>query len=63
MKIEVKIDDSNVIEVFDLDNPTETGAPFMRQDIHPDGRNWIDKNEAQTWIDNFLTEWLAARGE
>ena len=57
MNYKIDILDNNTIEVFDLDNPTETGAPFLRQDVHPDGRAWESKEEAQTWIDNLFIEW------
>lgn len=55
-KYKVEILDNNTVEVFDLENPNENGAPFLRQDIHPDGREWIDKAEAQTWTDEFIAE-------
>lgn len=53
----VNILDNNTVEVFDLDNPNEIGAPFFLQDVHPDGRPWASKEEAQAWIDNMLIEW------
>jgi hypothetical protein len=54
-KVEIK--DNNTIEVFDLDNPNENNAPFLRQDVHPDGRAWESREEAQSWIDSILIEW------
>ena len=57
MRYTVTILDNNTIEVFDNENPNENGAPFLRQDIHPDGRAWEDRTEAQTWIDDLIIEW------
>ena len=57
MNYKVEIKDNNTIEVFDLDNPNEKNAPFLRQDIHPDGRAWESRAEAQAWIDNMFVEW------
>ena len=53
----VEVLDNNTVEVFNLDNLNENNAPFLRQDVHPDGRAWADKAEAQAWIDNLLIEW------
>jgi hypothetical protein len=53
----VEVLDNNTVEVFDLDNPNENNAPFLRQDVHPDGRAWENKEEAQTWIDKLLVDW------
>jgi hypothetical protein len=57
MRYTVTILDDNTIEVFDNENPNENGAPFLRQDVHPDGRAWENRAEAQAWIDNLITEW------
>lgn len=57
MKYTVTILENNTIEVFDNENPNENGAPFLRQDVHPDGRAWEDRAEAQAWIDNLIAEW------
>lgn len=63
MNYKIDVLDNNTVEVFDLDNPTETGAPFLRQDIHPDGRAWVDKAEAQIWVDNLIAEWKKLKEE
>lgn len=63
MNYKIDILDNNIVEVFDLDNPTESGAPFLRQDLHPDGRAWIDKEEAQNWINDVIVEWEKLKEE
>ena len=57
MRYTVAILENNTIEVFDNENPNQNGAPFLRQDVHPDGRAWEDRAEAQAWIDNLIDEW------
>jgi hypothetical protein len=59
----VNILDNNTVEVFNLDNPNENGAPFLSQDVHPDGRAWESKEETQAWIDNMLIEWAKPEQE
>jgi len=54
MRYRYEIDDTNAVRVWDDENPTETGAPFQLQDVHPDGRPWVDRAEAQTWVDAFI---------
>lgn len=58
-KFKIDILDNNTIEIFDTENPTETGAPFIRQDVHPDGRAWFDSEEAQAWADEFIAQMTA----
>ena len=57
MKYHVEILDNNTVEVFDLENPNADGSPFLRQDVHPDGRDWNDRAEAQAWIDALIQVW------
>lgn len=52
----VEIDDTNTVRIWDEENPNEFNAPFILQPIHPDGRPWINRVEAQDWLDNFLEE-------
>ena len=59
MRYTVTILDDNTIEVFDNDNPNELGAPFLRQDVHPDGRAWESRLEAQAWADEFIAQLIA----
>ena len=46
----VQIDKNGVVEIWDNENPNENGAPFFRQDMHPDGRPWANKAEAEAWV-------------
>lgn len=43
------------IEVFDDENPNETGAPFLRQPTWPDGSKWATKDEAEGWAQATVT--------
>ena len=45
--------DTHQIEVFDDDNPTETGAPFLRQPNYPNGDFW-SKAEATAWAEAVI---------
>lgn len=48
------VDEHNfTVEVFDDDNPTETGAPFLRQPSYPNGDHW-SKAEATAWAEAVL---------
>ena len=58
MRYAITILDNNTIEVFNNENPNENGAPFLRQDVHPDGRAWESRAEAQAWIDDLIVEWF-----
>lgn len=54
-----EINDLNEVRVWDNENPNENGAPFFLQDIHPDGRPWADRAEAQAWLDAFIAKLTA----
>lgn len=56
MRYRYEIDEHNIVRVWDDENPNENGAPFLLQDVHPDGRPWFDRAEAQAWIDAFIEE-------
>lgn len=56
MRYRYEIDDHNVVRVWDDENPNENGAPFFFQDIHPDGRPWSSKAEAQEWVEAFVQD-------
>jgi hypothetical protein len=58
-KFKIDILDNNTIEIFDTENPTSTGAPFIRQDVHPDGRAWVNSEEAQAWAYEFIAQFTA----
>lgn len=59
MRYRYEIDEHNAVRVWDDGNPNENGAPFQLQDIHPDGRPWVSRAEAQAWLDAFIAELLA----
>jgi hypothetical protein len=52
-----EIDEENTARVWDDANPTETGAPFFLQDVHPSGRAWTNKTEVEAWITELIAEW------
>jgi len=56
MRYRYEIDDQNVVRVWDDENPNESGAPFFYQPDHPDGRPWVNRSEAQAWVDAFISE-------
>ena len=56
MAYRYEIDSQNTVRIWDDANPTATGAPFFLQDVHPDGRAWADREEAQAWVDAFIIE-------
>jgi hypothetical protein len=53
-----EIDNNNVVRAWDNEFPNSDvgNAPFLLQDIHPDGRPWLDKQEAEDWIKAQITE-------
>ena len=61
MRYRYEIDDANAVRVWDDENPNETGAPFQLQDVHPDGRPWVDRAEAQAWVEGFIAHIVAPR--
>jgi len=34
------------------------GAPFLFQPVHPDGRDWDDRADAESWVAEFIEEML-----
>ncbi len=55
---EYKIDENNVVRIWDLDNPYENNAPFFYQPDHPDGTPWESKEIAEQWVTEFINELL-----
>ena len=51
-----EIDEANAIRVWDNEIPNELGAPFLFQPVHPDGRNWIDKEDAESWVIGYIED-------
>jgi len=54
MRYRYELDDQNIVRIWDDENPNENGAPFFYQPDHPDARPWVDRAEAQAWLDNFI---------
>lgn len=42
--------------MWDTVNPNEGDVPFFSQPVHPDGRAWNSKEEAESWAENFISE-------
>lgn len=57
MKYKFEIDEKSAIRVWDIENPNEEDKPFFYQPMHPDGRDWVDAQEAQSWIEALIEEW------
>lgn len=51
-----EIDENNVLRVWDNEIPNETGAPFLLQPQHPDGRDWANKEEVEAWLADFIAD-------
>ena len=58
MRYRYELDGQNVVRVWDDENPNQNGAPFFYQPDHPDARPWVDRAEAQAWVDAFITRLL-----
>ena len=63
MRYSYEINEKVEVRIWDDENPNENGAPFQLQDVHPDGRPWADRAEAQTWVDAFIADLLAPAPE
>jgi hypothetical protein len=52
------VDDDNVVRIWGKPEyeADSTVAPFILQDIHPDGRSWENKDEAQAWADDYIAK-------
>jgi hypothetical protein len=48
-----QISDDNVIEIW-FPSQELTEIPVIRQDLHPEGRQWADKSEAEAWVLQFI---------
>lgn len=57
---EYAVNDSNVVEIWNLANPDELNRPFIKQPINVDGNPWADKAEAEAWATAYIQELLAA---
>ena len=51
-----EIDESNVLRMWDDVNTNELGAPFRFQPIHPDGRPWANREEAEQYALSVIRE-------
>lgn len=54
MRYNYEINSDLEIRVWDTENPNEKNAPFIYQPHWPNGAEWTDKAEAQTWLDLFI---------
>ena len=50
-----EISDDNVVEIWFPGQET-TENPVIRQNIHPDGRDWVDKTEIESWVLQFIAD-------
>ena len=58
-----EIDDQLAIRAWDTQMPNEENKPFLYQPDHPDGRPWVDRNDAEQWINSFIVEMLKPAAE
>jgi hypothetical protein len=61
MAIIYKIDKTNTIRIFD--DAVNADVPFLLQDVHPEGHEWADKDEATAWVEQFIADREAAPAE
>lgn len=54
MRYIVEIDETNVIRIYDEQNPNENGAPFLLQPHHGDGTPFKDRADAEAWAADFI---------
>ncbi len=52
-----EIDNNNVVRAWHDDFLDEENRPNLLQDIHPDGRPWVDRQEAEDWIVASIERW------
>jgi hypothetical protein len=45
------------LEFFDDENPNPEGAPFARQDVKPDGSEWLSVAEVTAYAEACLDDW------
>ncbi len=45
---------TNTLEIWNDDMPNENDAPFLRQPIHPEGRDWKDASEVEEWAVSYI---------
>lgn len=48
-------DETHVL-MWDTVNPNEGDIPFFSQPVHPDGRAWNSREEAEAWAEAFIAE-------
>jgi hypothetical protein len=56
MRFRYEIDEKNAIRMWDDENPTQTGAPFLYQPDRPDVVPWADRAEAEAWAEALIVE-------
>lgn len=62
-KYHYTIDDNNTVRVWLTEENILSNPPFFYQPDHPDGRPWINTEEAQSWIDDLISRWLTPEPE
>jgi hypothetical protein len=45
------------LEFFDDENPNPEGAPFIRQDVKPDGSAWSSVAEVTAYAEACMDDW------
>ena len=51
--------DNNTVELRETGVTLENDAPLIRQDVHPDGRAWESREEAEQWALEFIAKaWM-----
>ena len=63
MRFRYEIDEKNAIRMWDDENPTQTGAPFLYQPDRPDVVPWADRAEAEAWAEALIVEMTAPAPE
>jgi hypothetical protein len=55
-----EIDGNNAIRVWDNRDMNESTPPFLFQPNCPDGTEWKNSTDSETWVINFINDMLAA---
>lgn len=54
-----EINDNNEVSIYDTSNPTENGAPNIRQTHRPNGYDaFASKAEAKEWAEDLIDQLL-----
>lgn len=58
MRFRYEIDEELTIKVWDTENPNEDNQPILLQKDQPDGTVWENHEQAKTWIEQLISDWL-----